>query len=101
MKKIILLPIILAIVILILIGILVFYKTPPSATQIPAIQEGIVINSPIENQEVSSPLKITGYVSGQGWSGFEGQVGTVTILDYKGNKQFNEGSLCGISMRSV
>jgi len=86
MKKIILLPIILAIVILILIGLLVFYKTPQSVTQTPAIQEGIVINSPIENQEISSPLKITGYVNGQGWSGFEGQVGTVTLLDYKGNE---------------
>jgi len=86
MKKIILLPVILAIIILILIGFLIFYKTPQSVSQTPPIKEGIVVNSPIENQEISSPLKITGYVNGQGWSGFEGQVGTVTLLDYKGNE---------------
>lgn len=86
MKKIILLPIILAIIILILIGALVFYKPPRPEQQTPQTQQGIVIISPSAGQEVSSPLKITGYVNGQGWSGFEGQVGTVTILDYKGNE---------------
>ena len=28
-------------------------------------------------------LKITGYVNGNGWSGFEGQVGHVELLDAK------------------
>ena len=32
-------------------------------------------------QEVSSPLKISGYVNGDGWSGFEGQVGTVESVN--------------------
>ncbi|HQK63811.1 MAG TPA: Gmad2 immunoglobulin-like domain-containing protein, partial [Candidatus Staskawiczbacteria bacterium] len=86
MKKIILLPIILAIIILILVGLLVFLKTPQDSQNIEHQEQGIVINSPLPNQEVSSPLKITGYVNGQGWSGFEGQVGTVAILDYKGNE---------------
>ena len=48
--------------------------------------EGIQVNSPTANQEVSSPLKITGSVNNGGWAGFEGQVGTVKLLDYKGNK---------------
>jgi hypothetical protein len=90
MKKIILLPIILAIIILILIGILVFYKTPQSEVQAPTIQGGIIVSSLVEDQEISSPLKIAGYVNGQGWTGFEGQVGTVTLLDYKGNELATE-----------
>jgi hypothetical protein len=48
--------------------------------------EGIKVDSPIVNAEVSSPIKITGAVNGGGWIGFEGQVGTVQLLDYKGNK---------------
>jgi hypothetical protein len=47
----------------------------------PAIKTGIVITSPEPGEEISSPLKITGYVNGDGWSGFEGQVGLVTLLD--------------------
>ena len=41
---------------------------------------------PKQNEEVSSPLKITGSVNNGGWSGFEGQVGTVQLLDVKGKK---------------
>jgi spore germination protein GerM len=85
MRKIILLPIILAIIILILAGVLVFYKIPQSS-QVSQTKEGLVVNFPVANQKISSPLKIAGYVNGQGWSGFEGQVGTVTLLDYKGNE---------------
>jgi hypothetical protein len=48
--------------------------------------EGIQVISPQNNAEVSSPLKITGSVNSGGWAGFEGQVGTVQLLDYKGNK---------------
>ncbi len=49
-------------------------------------KEGITIISPKENEVISSPLKITGYVSGDGWSGFEGQVGTVELVfDVNGN----------------
>ncbi len=46
--------------------------------------EGIQIFSPEVNEEVFSPLKITGVVNGGGWAGFEGQVGTAELLDDKG-----------------
>lgn len=60
----------------------------PQETQTtqPQITEGIQINYLTPNQEVSLPLKITGSVNNGGWSGFEGQVGTVQLLDNKGNK---------------
>jgi hypothetical protein len=48
--------------------------------------EGIQIISPKANEEVSSPIKIIGYVNGDGWSGFEGQVGIVKLLDAKGDE---------------
>jgi len=48
--------------------------------------EGIQVDSPKVNDQITSPLKITGSVNGGGWSAFEGQVGTVQLLDVKGNK---------------
>ncbi|MCX6719689.1 MAG: hypothetical protein NTV36_01090, partial [Candidatus Staskawiczbacteria bacterium] len=35
---------------------------------------------------ISSPLKITGVVNGNGWTGFEGQVGNVKLLDNSGKE---------------
>ena len=35
---------------------------------------------PKSGETVLSPLKITGIVNGGGWSGFEGQVGTVSFV---------------------
>lgn len=49
-------------------------------------QEGIVVFSLEENEVVTSPLKITGYINGDGWTGFEGQVGTVKLLDQNGKE---------------
>lgn len=92
MKKIIWLVIILAIIILILAGVLLFWpsKTGQNNQQQNQnqqdTQQGIKIILPKENEEVSSPLKITGLVNGNGWSGFEGQVGTVKLVDGKGNE---------------
>lgn len=43
--------------------------------------QDIIINSPKAGELISSPLIITGQVNGNGWSGFEGQVGTVILLD--------------------
>ena len=76
MKKEIWFLVILAVVIVILIGFLLWptNKNPAEETT------GIHINSLKANQEVSSPLKITGVVTGNGWSGFEGQVGGVSFV---------------------
>lgn len=72
------------IVIIVGIGFWIFNegKSEPE----PVLQTGIVVASPKANEEVSSPLKITGYVNGDGWSGFEGQVGSVKLLDNDGNE---------------
>jgi len=51
----------------------------------PFIQKGIHIIFPKPDTEISSPLVIKGYVNGGGWSGFEGQVGVVELLDDKNN----------------
>lgn len=57
-------------------------------TNIPIINNnlGIQIFSPKEHEVVSSPLKIAGAVNGNGWTGFEGQVGTVRLLDNSGKE---------------
>src|SRR3989344_4986988 len=47
---------------------------------------GIQIDSPKENETVSSPLKITGLVNGNGWTAFEGQVGIVKLFDSAGKE---------------
>ena len=43
--------------------------------------DGIAIYSLKPSQAVSSPLIIKGEVRGNGWSGFEGQVGTVELVN--------------------
>jgi hypothetical protein len=53
---------------------------------IPPVQRGIVVTSPQPNQLVSSPLKISGYVQGGGWGGFEGEVGSVVLEGPYGDK---------------
>ena len=57
----------------------------PGAVQIP-VKIGIQILSPSINEVVSSPIHIKGVVSGNGWSGFEGQVGTVHLFDSDGKE---------------
>lgn len=80
MKKEYLLIIILAIIIVVLTAVLFF----PTKTKAPQIN-GIEVTSPKIGETVSSPVKITGVVNGNGWVGFEGQVGTAEVVDYKGN----------------
>lgn len=46
--------------------------------------KNIVINIPKKGEAISSPLVITGQINGGGWSGFEGQAGTVNLLDKNG-----------------
>lgn len=55
--------------------------TPPVENQ-----SGIEIFAPKENEAISSPLKITGRVKGNGWTGFEGQVGIVKLFDNDGKE---------------
>lgn len=50
------------------------------------IKEGITILSPRVEEEISSPVKILGYINGDGWVGFEGQTGSVKLLDSNGNE---------------
>lgn len=47
---------------------------------------GIKVNSIQPYQLISSPLLITGTVTGNGWTGFEGQVGTVKLQDSTGKE---------------
>lgn len=48
-------------------------------------RKGLFVNNLQENDTLASPLQITGYVNGGGWSGFEGQVGGVSLYDNAGN----------------
>ncbi len=84
MRKDILLIIILTVIIIILAGVLLLPKNnkqnpPPNVT-------GIQVALPKANEEIFSPLKITGITNGDGWNGFEGQVGTVRLFDSTGNQ---------------
>ncbi len=57
----------------------------PSQLALPKI-EGISVSYPNVDALISSPLKIEGYVNGDGWIGFEGQVGAVKLFDEKDNE---------------
>ncbi len=95
MKKEILFLIILALVIIILSGFLLWPKNDQIVNQnnnLPSIEKGITIFSPKQNELISSPLKITGIINGDGWFGFEGQVGTVTLYD-GGDNELEKGIL--------
>ena len=81
MKKQILLAILLAVIIIVLLGVLFFL--PAKKSPQPSVN-GIEITSPKANEEISSPLKIVGVVNGNGWSGFEGQVGLVELRGSNG-----------------
>lgn len=78
---------ILGAIMVVLVGILIF---APASKKInpttPIVVDGIEIISPKSNEEISSPLKISGSVNGGGWGGFEGQVGTVKLLDANGHQ---------------
>ena len=57
-------------------------------TNIPVVKNdpGIHVITPTQDEVIASPLKITGIVNGNGWIGFEGQVGTVKLFDEKNNE---------------
>ena len=100
MKKEFLLVIVLAIIIVILLGAFFFLGKKP-AEKAPVVwgNTGIVVTSlqgsTEQAQNYSSPLVIIGYVTGKdSWAGFEGQVGTVRLLDNTG-KELAFGILTG------
>jgi hypothetical protein len=82
MKKEIWLIIILGIIIIVLAGISLWPASKPTNNKPPVVLD-LQIISPKANEEIPFPIKITGVVNGNGWSGFEGQVGTVELK--KGN----------------
>lgn len=53
---------------------------------------GITVDDIRVNDPISSPLTIKGRVSGDGWVGFEGQVGTVRLIDEQ-NQELATGIL--------
>lgn len=72
--------------VIILVGLYFLMFVKPSPVVAPTIETGLVITNIKANGEISSPVKIIGYVNGNGWSGFEGQVGTVKLLDNSGKE---------------
>jgi len=71
---------ILGLIMVILLCILFFAPAKKVVQQNPPVTvSGIEIISPKANEGISLPIKITGVVNGNGWAGFEGQVGTVEL----------------------
>lgn len=59
-------------------------STPTSTTTTVGVT-GLVITAPALNAAVSSPFKVTGYITGEDrWTAFEGQAGVVRLLDANG-----------------
>lgn len=75
---------ILGFIMVVLIAILVFVPGKTNAPNTITGTDGLQLPTLSANQIITSPLKITGLVNGSGWNGFEGQVGTVTLLDSNG-----------------
>lgn len=72
--------------IIILTFLVIFYKNSDfQFNNLKTIKKGITVSSPESDGKITSPAKITGYVNGDGWIGFEGQVGTVELIDENNN----------------
>ncbi len=85
MKKVFLFILVISIIALSIGAIILLQQnkvTIPSKTN----GQDIEVFSPKADEEISTPLEIQGTVFGNGWNGFEGQVGTVKLLDSEGNK---------------
>ena len=91
MKKEIWILIILGIIIVVLVGFLLWPKSKQKVSTVnnPQPTADIEVTMPKEGDWVSSPLEVAGAVNGNGWSGFEGQVGTVKLLDSDGKELAN------------
>src|SRR3989344_7179215 len=97
MKKINVILSCLMLVFVVVIGFLFWSKTSILVDEkLLLFDEGIQVNFPNPNEFISSPLRIEGIVNGNGWTGFEGQVGTVRLLDSDGN-QLSLGILTAIT----
>jgi hypothetical protein len=72
----------------IMVGLMVFYSLPKPSPSVPnePVYSGILVLNPMPGQVVSSPLTVIGSVNGNGWTGFEGQVGTVKLVDSNGKE---------------
>lgn len=57
-------------------------NTPPVVGE---VKKGLGVYNLQENDTISSPFKVAGYVNGDGWGGFEGQVGNVSLYDNNNN----------------
>ncbi len=63
------------------------YKSVPKKTidnTTAELKKGLVVNNLKANDSISSPFKVIGYTNGDGWGGFEGQVGAVSLYDSAG-----------------
>ncbi len=87
-KKIYLVVIIVIMAVALLGAVFVLVKNKKAFTPVSVVEDtaDIQVFSPKENEAISSPLDITGVVRGNGWAGFEGQVGTVHVLDNNGKE---------------
>lgn len=59
-------------------------NTPPSGADASQAPLGLVLAEPRSGERVSSPLRVRGEIRGDGWIAFEGQAGTVELLDEQG-----------------
>lgn len=81
MNKILLISLIVVAVIAVIIGAIFFFNQRNSQA---GGEIGIKIFAPTENEVITSPLEIRGTISGNGWNGFEGQAGTVRLVNSEG-----------------
>ncbi len=87
MKKSILVLVFLAVIIIVLAAVLFWPQNKTAViTNDQKLTADIEVFLPKENELVESPLKITGVARGNGWTGFEGQVGTVKLIDSTGKE---------------
>lgn len=58
----------------------------PAPAPVVEAQAGLVVDTPKAYNVVTSPLVVSGHIDGTNrWTGFEGQVGVVQLLDKNGN----------------
>ncbi len=78
-----------AVIIALAVGIFFIVRQEKKEAPFPETKPGIEVFSPKANEEITSPLEIKGIVNGGVWIGFEGQVGTVKLLDSQGSELAN------------